>query len=242
MFPNVILTISRGVDLNSIWHFSEDFRGGAGEQWQDPFRPTDGFSAVEHVHPDCRAVRRRSAGADAVLRRALSGHGIRAVDLPRESTRHRNLLVGADLETLFHGLPRSGAALDAGRCQRGARLAHLRGVGPAIDRPARRLYVNEDLGFDLANTSMRSTRRPSIFVWRSFRGPISAPPKRRSRCTRCWTCGATSRASSTCRMASCTTFTRSTCCSRRRAQSTSWTGAMSLSPGSMCCTWPEPSS
>src|SRR5580692_9226770 len=58
--------------------------------------------------------------------------------------------------------------------------------------------------------SMRSTRRPSIFVWRSFRGPISAPPKRRSRCTRCWTCGATSRASSTCRMASCTTFTRST--------------------------------
>src|SRR5580693_9157756 len=66
--------------------------------------------------------------------------------------------------------------------------------------------------------SMRSTRRPSIFVWRCFRGPISAPPKRRSRCTRCWTCGATSRASSTCRMASCTTFTRSTCCSRRRAQ------------------------
>src|SRR6202040_1501600 len=35
---------------------------------------------------------------------------------------------------------------------------------------------------------------------------------------------------------------RSTCCSRRRAQSTSWTGAMSISPGSMCCTWPEPSS
>src|SRR6202030_3249470 len=31
-------------------HFSEDFRGDAGEQWQDAFRPTDGFSAVEHVH------------------------------------------------------------------------------------------------------------------------------------------------------------------------------------------------
>ena len=41
---------------------------------------------------------------------------------------------------------------------------------------ARRLYVNEDLGFDLVNTSMRSTRRPSIFVWRSFRGRISARP------------------------------------------------------------------
>src|SRR6476646_11235406 len=104
MFLNAVLAIWRGVDLNSILHFSEDFRGGAGEQWQDAFRPTNGSSAVEHVHPDCRAVRRRSAGTDAVLRRALSGYVIRAVDLPRESTRHRNLLVGADLETLFHGL------------------------------------------------------------------------------------------------------------------------------------------
>src|SRR6202022_5198539 len=135
MFLNAVLAIWRGVDLNSIWHFSEGFRGGADEQWQDAFRPTDGFSAVEHVHPDCRAVPWRSAGADAVLRRALSSHGVRAVDLPGEPARHRKLLVGADLETLFHGLPRSGAALDAGRCQRGARLAHLRGVGPAADRP-----------------------------------------------------------------------------------------------------------
>src|ERR1700730_8450175 len=104
MFLNAVLAIWRGVDLNSIWHFSEGFRGGAGEQWQDAFHPTDGFSAVEHVHPDCRAVRRRSAGADAVLRRALSGHGVRPVDLPGEPARHRNLLVGAGLETLFHGL------------------------------------------------------------------------------------------------------------------------------------------
>src|SRR5271166_1780222 len=88
-------TIWRGVDLNSIWHFSEGFRGGAGEQWQDAFRPTDGFSAVEHVHTDCRAVRWRSAGADAVLRRALSGHGVRPAYLPGEPARHRNLLVGA---------------------------------------------------------------------------------------------------------------------------------------------------
>src|SRR5438874_9715635 len=117
MFSNVILTIQRGVDLNSIWHFSEGFRGGAGEQWQDAFRPTDGFSAVEHIHADCGAVRRRSASADVVLRRALSGHGVRPVDLPGEPARHRNLLVGAGLETLFYGLPRSGAALDAGRCQ-----------------------------------------------------------------------------------------------------------------------------
>src|ERR1700759_1587139 len=64
---------------------------------------------------------------------------------------------------------------------------------------------------------MRSIRRPSTFVWRSFRGRISARPRRQSRCIRCWTCAATSRASSTFRTANCTTFTRSTCCFPKRA-------------------------
>jgi hypothetical protein len=57
MILNAVLTIWGGVDLNSIWHFLEGFRGGASEQWEDAFRPTDGFSAMEYVHPDCRAIR-----------------------------------------------------------------------------------------------------------------------------------------------------------------------------------------
>lgn len=66
---------------------------------------------------------------------------------------------------------------------------------------ARRLYANEDLGFDLANTVYALDSTTIDFVWRSFRGRISARPRRRSRCTRCWTCAATSRASSTSRTA-----------------------------------------
>jgi hypothetical protein len=46
MFSNAILTIQRGVDLNSIWHFSEGFRGGAGEQWQDGPSADDGHPAA----------------------------------------------------------------------------------------------------------------------------------------------------------------------------------------------------
>src|SRR6267378_750657 len=72
---------------------------------------------------------------------------------------------------------------------------------------------------------MRSTRRPSIFVWRSFRGGISARPKpapgdsrgRRSRCTHYWTYAVISQASSTFRMANSTMFTRSTPASRGQA-------------------------
>src|SRR6267154_1497693 len=57
---------------------------------------------------------------------------------------------------------------------------------------------------------MRSTRRPSIFVWPSFPGRISERPRRRSRCTHCWIYAATSRASSTFLTASCTTSPLST--------------------------------
>ena len=41
----------------------------------------------------------------------------------------------------------SGAALDAGRCQRGARLAYLRGVGPAIDRLGEATVRQRGFGF-----------------------------------------------------------------------------------------------
>jgi len=115
---------------------------------------------------------------------------------------------------------------------------------------ARRLYVNEELGFDLANTvyALDSTTNDlclAVFPWAHIRTTNACPGEsrgRRSKCTHCWTCAATSRASSTFRMASCTMSTRSIFCSRRRARSTLWIGVMSISPGSMCCISPEPSS
>ena len=49
--------------------------------------------------------------------------------------RHRDLPLGPRIETLSHGLPPAGPALDAGRCQRKARLAYPCGVGPAAHHP-----------------------------------------------------------------------------------------------------------
>src|SRR6266403_4779380 len=48
-----------GVDLNLIGRYSEFFRGVAREYRQDAVRPTHGFSAMEHIHADCCALRRR---------------------------------------------------------------------------------------------------------------------------------------------------------------------------------------
>src|SRR5690349_13868053 len=103
---------------------------------------------------------------------------------------------------------------------------------------ARRLYANEDL----ANTVYALDSTTIDLCLAVFRGRISARPRRRSRCIRCWTCAATSRASSTFRTANCTMFARSTCCFPKRVRSTSWIAAMSILPGSTCCILPEPSS
>src|SRR5579859_4100807 len=59
-----------GVDLNLAARYSEFFRGVAREHRQNSFRPTHGFSALEHVRADCCALRRRCSGANAVLFRA----------------------------------------------------------------------------------------------------------------------------------------------------------------------------
>ena len=69
------------------------------------------------------------------LRRAIPVHGLRPADLPGKPARHRDLPLGPRIETLSHGLPPAGPALDAGRCQRKARLAYPCGVGPAAHHP-----------------------------------------------------------------------------------------------------------
>jgi len=125
-----------GVDLNLLEHLSERFRRGDHEHRQDPVFAIDGFSSVEHLHPNSGAISRGRPGSNAVLRRAIPGDGLRPTDLPGEPARHRDVSVGPGVEVVPHGLSRSGSALDTGRCQRIARLADLCGSGPAIDCPS----------------------------------------------------------------------------------------------------------
>ena len=90
---------------------------------------------MDYFHADRRPVWRRSPGPDAFLRRAIPVHGLRPADLPGKPARHRDLPLGPRIETLSHGLPPAAPALDAGRCQRKARLAYPCGVGPAAHHP-----------------------------------------------------------------------------------------------------------
>ncbi len=86
---------------------------------------------LEDFSSHCRSLRRRSLRKVYDMRRSIPRDGLRATDIPRESARHRGLSFGAVCQALPHGLAAGDRALDAGRCQRGARLAYPRRIRPA---------------------------------------------------------------------------------------------------------------
>jgi len=62
-----------------------------------PCRATNGLPALDDFRPLHPALWRRWWRSHAALRRAVPDHGVRAIDLSRESARHRGLPVGASL-------------------------------------------------------------------------------------------------------------------------------------------------
>src|ERR1700740_3069750 len=126
-----------GGDLNEVGPpvllFRGDIPGEANEYGQDLVRPADGFSAVDDICTDCRAVWWRPLRQVVALCRTFPGYGVCPTDLSGRSQRHRSLPVGPSLEALSHGVPRTDSALDAVRCERSPRLAHLRRLRPGAD-------------------------------------------------------------------------------------------------------------
>ena len=102
-------------------------------------------------------------------------------------------------------------------------------------RIARPLYARHPIGVDLDQTlyALDSTTIDlclSLFPWAKFRRAQGC----RDRCTRCWTCGATSPRLSALPTAKCTTSTSSTRSAPSPAPSTSWIGPTSISNASSC--------
>jgi hypothetical protein len=115
--------------------------------------------------------------------RAVSGHGVCAADVPGKPPRHRDLSVGASRQALSHGVPQSGPALDviAERCYASTADANetrdwriYAELAQRLIAQARRLYADDSLGLDLANTvyALDSTTIDlclSVFPWAHFR-------------------------------------------------------------------------
>jgi hypothetical protein len=95
--------------------------------------------------------------------------------LSREPARDRGVSPRATAQAVSRRHSRACRAVDVGRCQRDARLAHLRGFRPGADSDgARPLYVDDPLAVDLANTvyaldAMIIDLCLSVFPWAHYR-------------------------------------------------------------------------
>src|SRR4030066_909336 len=70
-----------GVDLNGarrFWQSSGFSPGGCHEYRQDAVRPTDGFSALDHIYPNRRATWWQPLREIAGMYRSISRDGLRA--------------------------------------------------------------------------------------------------------------------------------------------------------------------
>jgi Domain of unknown function (DUF4372) len=129
---------------------------------------------VEHVHPDCRAY-----GGDQRVRTLSCAEHYRAMAFAqltyRESLRDIETCLSVQVSKLysmgFRDPVRRSTLADANEVRDWRIYAEL---AQRLITQARRLYVNEDLGFDLANTvyALDSTTIDlclAVFPWAHFR-------------------------------------------------------------------------
>ncbi len=147
--------------------------------------PADGRTAPIRIRQVRSPLRRRLSGALAPLLRTIPGPELRAIDLPRELARHRNLPARPGLQALSQWHSPAHRSQHLGRRERKARLAHLFRFRPRADRTSpfalRRGTVRRRVG---ASAPMPWTPRPSICVCRCSLGPSSASTRPLSNCTR----------------------------------------------------------
>lgn len=173
-----------GVDLNVKMQIRKNpgptTPGVAHEDQHDFVRPTDGFFALDDLNPTCRSTWWWPLCQIVCLHRAVPGNGLCKTDLPREFARYRSLLVGTDCQALPHGFPARDQALDTGRCQQDARLAHSCRIFSVSDCSGAQTLHRRHLRYRVGEHGIRTGfDDTSICACRSFHGRCFASPSRR---------------------------------------------------------------
>ena len=143
-----ILRVGLGLDVPTALrqkglvhaHRSHSFRAGP--------RP----DPPPRVRAVCCALPRPAPAPNVLLLRPTPLSGLRPVDVPRESPRHRDLLAGPPAEAVSRRAPRPRGAEHPRRCERDARLADLRRLCATLDpsgtRAVRRRALRGRVGAD----------------------------------------------------------------------------------------------
>src|SRR2546422_10161260 len=98
----------------------------AREFGQNDFLSADGLSSFSGIPTMRRPLQWQLQAPALFLLGSVSVHGIRAIDLSGESSRHRSVFALGGYEALPHGHSWWRCAQYTGKCKSGARLAHLR--------------------------------------------------------------------------------------------------------------------
>src|SRR5256886_12481085 len=129
------------------------------ELWPNRSFTADQRPSRSRVSSLCRPLRRGPPTAGVLLLGSVFDDGLRSVDLPRKPSRYRGVPSLTAGETLPPGLPRSRVSLDAGRCQRESRLAHLRRFRPSAHRHCATVVCSRSHGRrSRAKSDRKSTR------------------------------------------------------------------------------------
>ena len=121
--------------------------------WKNYFFASCRTDPSATVPPLRGALSRRLQSQSVFVLGSVFVRGLCSTNLSREPTRHRRLSEGALRSTLPPRLPQPCVSQYAGRCQRSARLAHLRGSGGAPDQKGKTAL------FRRANRCRTTTKR-----------------------------------------------------------------------------------
>src|ERR1017187_1262440 len=103
------------------------------ELWPHRVLATDPASTRKRISEVCGSPPCRLERPGIFLLGPVTGDGLRATHLSRESARYRVLPACATKQAVSHGIPRQSLALDFGRREQIPRLAYLRRFCPGVD-------------------------------------------------------------------------------------------------------------
>lgn len=139
---------------------------------QNAIRANYGVRAVNQLCTNRGSLWWRFWRACLELHRAIPRPGLRTNQLPRESVRHRSLPAGQPEEAVWYVLSSASQMIDAGRCQRGTRLAYLGRFGDGAYPSCASCIATTALASNSTIQPTPSMTRPSTCTCRFFHGQL----------------------------------------------------------------------
>lgn len=131
-------------------------KGVANERRTDYLLSDHGFHPETRIQQMCPALSRPTSCSKIFMLRPIPLHGLCPADVPRKSSRYRNLLASHATQTLSRWVSWQSVSEHLGRCQRKKRLANLCRFRSRPDSYCQSVVCRRRLRFGTATDHLRS--------------------------------------------------------------------------------------